>query len=103
MTALTYSLEPSQVVGNSDGGVGYGEERFKTTFSQSDKDVLCQIDKCRVLQAIIRTFGAEKSDMKTSKMRLICMITINLSCGRIHMKAVDPKKLNGSLILRPTY
>jgi hypothetical protein len=29
MTAMTYSLEQTQ---NSDGGVGYGEEWFKTTF-----------------------------------------------------------------------
>ena len=66
MTAMTYSLEQTQVEANSDGGVGYGEERFKTTFSQSGKEVLCQIDKYHVSQAIIRTFGAKKSDMKTN-------------------------------------
>ena len=65
MTAMTHSLEQTQAVANSDGGVGYGEERFKATFSQSEKEALCQIDKYHVSQAIIRTFGAKKSDMKT--------------------------------------
>ncbi|AKN52466.1 hypothetical protein AB434_0061 [Heyndrickxia coagulans] len=62
--ANTYSLEKAQVITNSDGGAGYTAERFQTAFSQSEFPVLNQLDTYHVAQAIIRTFGGGKSEIK---------------------------------------
>ncbi|WP_046721502.1 UPF0236 family transposase-like protein, partial [Heyndrickxia coagulans] len=52
------------VITNSDGGAGYTAERFQTAFSQSEFPVLNQLDTYHVAQAIIRTFGGGKSEIK---------------------------------------
>ncbi|AJO24408.1 ISLre2-like element ISBco6 family transposase [Weizmannia coagulans] len=62
--ANTYSLEKTHVITNSDGGAGYTAERFQTAFSQSEFPVLNQLDTYHVAQAIIRTFGGGKSEIK---------------------------------------
>ncbi|WKB35425.1 UPF0236 family protein [Terrilactibacillus sp. S3-3] len=38
-----YDLTHTQVVANSDGGAGYGEERFKEAFSGSRKPIFVQL------------------------------------------------------------
>ncbi|MED4322023.1 ISLre2 family transposase, partial [Weizmannia sp. CD-2023] len=62
--ANTYSLEKAHVITNSDGGAGYTAERFQTAFSQSEFPVLNQLDTYHVAQAIVRTFGGGKSEIK---------------------------------------
>src|SRR5690625_5537057 len=42
-TANKYSLEYTQIVSNSDGGVGYSYERFKDAFSQSNLPLIHQL------------------------------------------------------------
>lgn len=58
-TAHRYSLENTQVVTNSDGGVGYTPERFQEAFSQSRHKVLNQLDGYHISQALNRTFGVK--------------------------------------------
>ena len=64
VAANTYSLEKARVITNSDGGAGYTAERFQTAFSQSEYPVLNQLDTYHVAQAIVRTFGGGKSEIK---------------------------------------
>jgi hypothetical protein len=59
-----YSLEDTQVVGNSDGGPGYSAEKFQEAFSQSNQPVLVQLDAYHIGQAINRTFGWKKNTYK---------------------------------------
>ncbi|WP_018662447.1 ISLre2 family transposase, partial [Heyndrickxia acidiproducens] len=62
--ANTYSLEKARVITNSDGGPGYTPERFQTAFSQSEFPTLNQLDAYHVAQAVVRTFGGGKSEVK---------------------------------------
>jgi len=64
VAANTYSLEKARVITNSDGGLGYTAERFQTAFSQSEFPVLNQLDTYHVEQAVVRTFGGGKSELK---------------------------------------
>ncbi|WP_040400024.1 ISLre2 family transposase, partial [Heyndrickxia acidiproducens] len=64
VAASTYSLEKARIITNSDGGPGYTSERFQTAFSQSEFPVLNQLDAYHVAQAIVRTFGGGKSEIK---------------------------------------
>ncbi|WKB37336.1 UPF0236 family protein [Terrilactibacillus sp. S3-3] len=43
-----YDLTHTQVVANSDGGSGYGEERFKEAFSGSRQPLFVQLDDFHV-------------------------------------------------------
>jgi len=63
-TANQYSLEKTQVVTNSDGGLGYTAEKFQETFSQSYYPVLNQLDAYHVFQALNRALGAGQSEYK---------------------------------------
>ncbi|MGY0695049.1 ISLre2 family transposase, partial [Virgibacillus sp. FSP13] len=62
--AHCYSLESTQVVTNSDGGLGYTAERFQEAFSQSEYSVLNQLDPYHVSQALNRALGGGKSKYK---------------------------------------
>ncbi len=62
--AHRYSLESTQVVTNSDGGLGYTAERFQEAFSQSEYSVLNQLDPYHVSQALNRALGGGKSKYK---------------------------------------
>lgn len=64
LTAHRYSLEDTQVVTNSDGGLGYTAEKFQEAFSQSHFPVLNQLDDYHVAQALNRTFGAKSGKHK---------------------------------------
>src|SRR5699024_9834760 len=52
------------IVSNSDGGNGYSSERFQNAFSQSRLPLLHQLDAYHIAQAINRTFGYQKSELK---------------------------------------
>ncbi|WP_172967585.1 UPF0236 family transposase-like protein, partial [Weizmannia acidilactici] len=62
--ASTYSLEKARIITNSVGDPGYTAERFQTAFSQSAFPVLNQLDAYHVAQAVVRTFGGGKSEIK---------------------------------------
>ncbi|MGG5252062.1 ISLre2 family transposase [Neobacillus sp. SM06] len=62
-TAHRYSLENTQVVTNSDGGLGYTADKFQGAFSQSRYKVWNQLDSYHISQSLNRTFGV-KSDWK---------------------------------------
>lgn len=64
LAAHEYSLENTQIVSNSDGGKGYSAERFQNAFSQSRFPLLHQLDAYHIAQAMNRTFGYKKSDLK---------------------------------------
>jgi hypothetical protein len=70
VTAHRYSLENTQVVTNSDGGVGYTAEKFKEAFSQSSHEVLNQLDTYHISQALNRVFGV-KNEWKTKVKKAI--------------------------------
>ncbi|WP_170114331.1 hypothetical protein [Streptohalobacillus salinus] len=42
------SANRAQIVTNSDGGAGYGSERFQETFAQSVYPVLAQLDRYHI-------------------------------------------------------
>lgn len=54
-----YSLEDTQIISNSDGGVGYGAGKFEEAFSQSKKEVLNQLDSFHVYKALKRALGVK--------------------------------------------
>ncbi|MBT2218671.1 ISLre2 family transposase [Virgibacillus dakarensis] len=64
LTAHCYSLEDTQVVTNSDGGLGYTAEKFQEAFSQSNLPVLNQLDHYHVSQALNRALGGGQSEYK---------------------------------------
>lgn len=64
LTAHEYSLEQTQVITNSDGGPGYGAEKFKEAFSQSQYLVLNQLDHYHVKQALNHALGWKNSHYK---------------------------------------
>jgi len=64
LATCEYSLENTQVISNSDGGNGYSAERFQQAFSQSCFPLLHQLDAYHIAQAINRTFGYQKSEVK---------------------------------------
>ncbi|WP_460578353.1 ISLre2 family transposase, partial [Gracilibacillus alcaliphilus] len=71
MAASRYSLEQTQVVTNSDGGNGYTAERFQTAFSQSQHQVLNQLDAYHVAQSVNRTFPSEEKGNKKAVRKAI--------------------------------
>ena len=64
LTANRYSLEDTQVVTNSDGGLGYTAEKFQEVFSQSKYPVLNQLDPYHIAQALNRALGGGPSKFK---------------------------------------
>lgn len=69
-TAHRYSLEGTQIVTNSDGGLGYTADRFQEAFSQSRHKVLNELDSYHISQALNRTFGV-KSEWKDKAKKAI--------------------------------
>jgi hypothetical protein len=70
VTAHRYSLEDTQVVTNSDGGLGYTADKFQGAFSQSHDKVLNQLDPYHISQALNRTFGI-KSEWKDNVQKAV--------------------------------
>lgn len=64
ITTNQYSLEKTQVITNSDGGLGYTAEKFQEVFSQSSYLVLNQLDTYHVYQGLNRALGTAKSEYK---------------------------------------
>ncbi|WKB35123.1 UPF0236 family protein [Terrilactibacillus sp. S3-3] len=62
-----YDLTHTQVVANSDGGSGYGEERFKEAFSGSRQPLFVQLDDFHVAQALTRALHGDKDWLKAAK------------------------------------
>lgn len=62
--ASQYSLEEAHVITNSDGGKGYGSERFQEAFSQSNHPVLTQLDSYHINQALNRALGVKSNEFK---------------------------------------
>lgn len=69
-SAHLYDLRQTQVVSNSDGGLGYTAERFKSAFSQSEKPVINQLDAYHIQQGLNRAFGV-KHEFKPSVKKAI--------------------------------
>jgi len=91
-----YSLENTQVVGNGDGGTGYGAEKFQEAFSQSNQPVLVQLDAYHIGQAINRTFGWKKNKYKdlvkkAIKNRDLCAFTLAMDTFESTLE--DEKKI----------
>lgn len=77
VAAHEYSLENTQIVSNSDGGAGYSADRFQSAFSQSNLPPLHQLDGYHIGQAINRTFGFKKSDLKSGVKDALDMCDLN--------------------------
>ena len=71
IAAHKYSLENTQIVSNSDGGKGYSANRFKSAFSQSQFAHIHQLDHYHIAQAVNRTFGYKKSELKDKTRKAI--------------------------------
>ncbi|BBN98284.1 ISLre2 family transposase [Sporolactobacillus terrae] len=56
-----YRLWQTQVVANSDGGVGYDEAHFKDAFCGSHKRIWVQLDAFHVAQSLIRSLHGDKA------------------------------------------
>jgi len=64
LTANKYSLENTQIVTNSDGGLGYTAEKFQEAFSQSRYPVVNQLDSYHVSKALNKALGGKQSEYK---------------------------------------